>query len=347
MPVLPDSNLSTLTQIRTKVRRLTRSPSINQISNAEIDSYVNTFILYDMPEHLKLASLLTTFTFYTSPFIDTYATNTTLVDDPLYNFKNKYIVPQRPVLIAGYPAMLTQSREQFFNVYPLVNSISSNNVFGDGVTTTFTGFVGGVQGSLINVNRAILRNNVTFSSVDVNNNGLVLKDDGAGNLLTPNTTVTVPASTINYITGAFSVTFLTAPKSGQPVNSQTVAYVPSRPQAVLFFEDEFTVRPVPDQPYRVDIDVYRRPTELLATTDSPELAEWWQYIAYGASKKVFEDRADPDSVQLIMAEFKTQESLCRRRTIVQQTLERTSTIYTEQTGLNGTSMGGGWGGTNF
>jgi hypothetical protein len=72
---------STLQAIRTKIRRLTRKPSVNQISNADIDEYVNTFIQYDMPEHLRLFSLRETHTFYTTPNVDTYATNT-IVNSP-------------------------------------------------------------------------------------------------------------------------------------------------------------------------------------------------------------------------------------------------------------------------
>ena len=35
---------STLSAIRTKVRLLTRTPSLNQMSNATLDNYINTFI---------------------------------------------------------------------------------------------------------------------------------------------------------------------------------------------------------------------------------------------------------------------------------------------------------------
>jgi hypothetical protein len=74
---------------------------------------------------------------------------------------------------------------------------------------------------------------------------------------------------------------------------------------------------------------------------APQLEEWWQYIAYGAAKKIFEDRMDLDSVALILPEYQKQEQLVLRRTIVQNTNERTATIYTEQ--LGGTSGSGFWG----
>ena len=82
----------------------------------------------------------------------------------------------------------------------------------------------------------------------------------------------------------------------------------------------------------------------MATSDSPALNEWWQYIAYGAAKKIFEDRLDMDSVQLILPEYKKQEALCLRRTLVQYANERTMTIYTEQTQPGRGYGGWGWGG---
>lgn len=344
-----DSVISTLQTIRTKVRRLTRTPSENQLSNTDIDTYVNTFILYDFPEHLRQFSLRTVLTFWTEPYIDVYSTVNIPETSPLFNFNNKYISVHDPVFIAGYQVFFSQSRSQFYGIYPYVNSIASIGTVGNGVTTAFTGNVnpnlvapissGTVQQTVL------LRNNVLFSSVDINGNGLALIDDPVnattGNLIIPNDT-TVSYGTINYVTGNFTLTFPAAPGVGQPINSQTVPQVTSLPQALLFYDDQFTVRPIPNQPYRIDIEAYIRPTELLGANDTPEIAQWSQYISYGAAKKVFEDRMDTDSVAQIMPEFKKQELLVLRKTIVQNTNERTSTIYTEQTNM-GTGGYGGFG----
>jgi hypothetical protein len=345
---MPDNTLSTLAQIRTKVRRLTRSPSTAQLTDADIDSYVNNFVLYDFPEHLRLFKLRTTFTFYTKPYVDTYATNTTTLLDPLYNFKNKYVSVHPPVYIAGYNSFYSQNREQFFGIYPIVNSVDSIGSTGDGVTTNFTGTL---------PNAPFLQNNVTFTSVAVANVGLInetntaiaVKDvpsdpfDGTGTFINAISGAAVVGN-INYINGLYNITFPVAPGSGQAINVETVPYQAAQPQALLYYQDTFTVRPVPDESYPINMEVYIRPTELLLVTDMPELSEWWQYIAYGASKKVFEDRMDLDSVQLIMAEFKKQELLAQRRTIVQYTNERTATIYIDQVSYgpgNGFGMGDG------
>ena len=338
---MPDSTLATLDKIRIKVRKLVRSPSSSQISDADIDSYINTFVLYDFPEHLRQFYLRTTFTFYTQPNIDTYETNTTVPTDPLYNFKNLYISTHGPLYIAGMPSYYTQSREQFFVIYPKYSSVESIGSKGNGITVHFAGTLSA---------KPILNNDVTFSSVDINGNGLSLKDvpiAGTTTGLLVTTDTGALAGTIDYISGVYDFTFLVAPANGVAINSQTVPYVASRPQGVCFFQGTFILRPVPDQPYPVNIEVYRRPTELLTDAQLPELAEWWQYIAYGAAKKILEDRMDPDTVQILMPEFKQQEALILRRSLVQQSNERVATIYTEQTSLGAMGNGLGWGGGNF
>ena len=336
---MPDNTLSTLAQIRTKVRRLTRSPSVAQLTDQNIDDYVNNFLLYDFPEHVRLESLRTTLTFYTAPNIDTYSTNTANPNDPLFNFKNRYVNIYSPVYIAGYPAFYSQSRSQFYGIYPIVNQIFQVGT-GDGVTLAFAGTLNSIP---------VLQNNVVIASVDVNNNPLSVKDvpTGAatGNLVVTDTAAVVGA--INYITGVFNVTFPTAPAQGQAINSETVPYVASQPHAVLYYNDEFIIRPVPDQPYAVNLEVQIRPSELLNGVDMPQLSQWWQYIAYGASKKVFEDRMDMDSVQMIMPEFKMQERLALRKTIAQLSQQRSATIYTEQTSTGTGGNGWGWGGGLF
>lgn len=353
----PDSTLSTLTQIRTKVRRLTRSLSSSQLSDAQIDDYVNTFVLYDFPEHLRLFNLQTTFTFFTEPFIDTYESNDT-ASSVFYNFKNKYLNIMPPIYVAGKQSLFLESREQFFGMYPMFNSIASIGTTGDGLTTAFTGVINTQQAIIpsgLTQIVLLLRNNVLFSSVDVNGNSLAMIDypisPTIGNLYVPGG---APTSTvaqdvnnfINYTTGAFKVTFTAAPDTGIAINSQTVAVQPTIPQSMLFYDGKFTMRPVPDQAYRVQMEVARRPTELLSASQSPELAEWWQYIAYGASKKVFEDRMDLESVQQILPEFQKQQTLIQRRTIVQQTSQRTTTIYSNEAGgIGSNSSGAGFGRT--
>lgn len=318
---------STLLAIRKKVRRLTRSPSNSQITDDEINEYINTFVLYDFPEQLRLFSLKETFTFYTTKGTDLYETEIGS-PDPLSNFQNLYITTHEPVYVGGYKVLFTQSRDQFYGMYPFTNSVIDTQSRGNGVAVAFTGTVAAVP---------LLKNNVLFTATDINGIGMKLVDDGAAG---PTGSLTGDGiGTINYETGAYTLLFNTAPGNGEIIWSETVPYQAARPDVVLYFDDRFFVRPVPDKTYPIVLEVYKRPTELLADGTKPELEQWWQYIAYGAAKKVFEDRTDSESIQEIMPEFKQQELLVLRRTIVQQTKERVATIYTE--GI-GDVYGPGW-----
>jgi hypothetical protein len=366
---------STLQAIQNKVRRLTRSPSASQITDVDLQNYINTFVVYDFPEHLRTFNLRTQFTFYTNPYQDEYPTdeasfgdpvaNPTIVNNPLYNFQNKYLTVHPPAYVAGYQTLWTQSRDEFFAIYPKINFIQFTGNNGDGVTTSFTGVINSQQAILpannFNQNIGLLQRQVLFDSLDTNLNGLALVDVPVINAATGNPTVVGnlydPASaayaaalatpptvvdltnTINYATGVYTITFGTAPGANQPINSQTVPNNLAIPQAILYYNNKFVVRPVPDQPYRVNFECYVRPTALLAAGQTPELEEYWQYISIGAAIKILQDRMDMESVQLLMPEFRNQQNLCNRRTLVQYTNERTATIYTDTTGTTGR----GWG----
>lgn len=315
---------STLNAIRLKIRRLTRSPSTAQLTDATIDEYVNTFIQYDFPESLRLFSLKTTFEFYVQPNIDTYPPSS-VVTDPLFQFDQRYITFEGPVYIAGLEGQLSQSRAEFYRIYPFVNSVVDTQLRGDGVTLIFTGTL---------TQLPILQGQVVFTVIGANNVGLILSD---GTTVVPSFPVGLLTSpdglnfgTINYLTGAFTLTFGTAPSAGQPIFAETYPYVAARPTTVLYYDDTFVVRPIPDKAYKIILDAYIRPTELLAAGTSPQLEQWWQYIAISASIKIFQDRMDMDSVQLLLPEANKQERLVLRRTIVQQANERTSTIYVSQ-----------------
>ena len=92
--------MADLAKIQTKVRRLTRSVSESQLTTAQLNEYVNDFILYEMPERLRTFNLRKSFTFYTQPFIDTYTTDST---PELVDFKQKNINVFPPFYFAGRP----------------------------------------------------------------------------------------------------------------------------------------------------------------------------------------------------------------------------------------------------
>ena len=53
---------STVLDMRTKFRRITATPSPTQLSDSEVDKYLQTFLVQDFPEHLRLFNLKETYT---------------------------------------------------------------------------------------------------------------------------------------------------------------------------------------------------------------------------------------------------------------------------------------------
>ena len=390
-PTLAPGN--SLSAIQQKVRRLTRTPSTAQLTDDDLNNYINTFVIYDFPEHLRTFQLRQPFTFTCNPYQDTYYTDIQSFGgaanaglNQLYNFQNLYLAIHKPIFVAGYETFYTQDRHEFYANYPINQFIQSIGQAGDGVTLQFSGtvqFGGTVNNQLNNQNMSLLKRNVLFDSVDVNGNGLSLVDvpvlDATtgvetiwGNLYVPGDQPTTPAAPpvnlgpiqpplasipyftngvnqfnyINYATGQFVITFPYAPQTGQAINSQTVPTIPSRPFAMMYYNNTITLRPVPDQPYVINFEVDARPTQLFNLNSVPQLEELWQYIAYGTAKKIFEDKMDMESVAAILPEFDQQERMCLRRTLVQLANSRASTVYSASTdGNNQFNQGWGYGGT--
>jgi len=331
---------STLLDIENKVRKLTRSPSENQLATATIYDYVNTFLIYDVPEELRLFNVHSTFNLVLEPYVATYDLKTMLVppelnQQPGETLANYLVTINQPFYVDGYKAYYSQSPDEFYNIYPKTQTYMPMG-YGDGVTTAFTFTI--PNGNPINPqvfpNPMLLPNDVQVTSIDANNSGIYLSDtysvqSNAAGVFTGQGT-----GTVNYVTQTVSVNFTVAPGPGQPVNVHYIQVTPSRPAGVLYYENTITVRPVPNQCYTLNFEYYRQPTQLLNSADIPELKQWWQYIAYGAAKKVFEDRMDLESVQQIMPEFNKQERMVLRRTLVLLSNQRTSTIYSQQAGLS-------------
>lgn len=310
-PQVPD-----LSRIRTKVRRLTSSPSINQLSEIDLDNAINDAYTLDLPGHLRTTSLEETYTFYTQPNVDVY-------DFP----KNDYSSISKPLFVAGYPSDWYQDRHQFYNRYP-IREYDQDLTTGNGTVGPFTGTI---------TNLPVLRrgpptganydSKVLISAVDATGASITAVDTSVAGDVGTLTGTGVAAGTINYLTGAVSITFNNAIPSPNAINSQTVSYVASRPQACLFYDDQLTVRPVPDKAYKCQLNAYVLPSVLLADSDIPEVAQWWTYISFLAAKRIFEERQDNEGIASIMPSLKEQETIALRRTIMQNSQKRIATIY--------------------
>lgn len=303
--------MTTLARIRTKVRRLTGSPNPSQLTDADIDDAVNTFYTQDFPANLKTFNLRENYEFWTQPNVETY-------NFPL----NTYTNAQPPLYADGFEVAWTQSQEEFYGYYPQLETINETASAGDGTAGPYAFTLASVP---------ILQGSLSVFADDGSGTFVIMADDGAGALVN---TVTGGGGTgtVNYTSGAVSVTFPGAIPASNPIEATWYPYTTGRPTLCLFFNSQFLMRPVPDRVYRMTVVVNRSPTALLAAGTSPEVEQWWQYIAFGASMKVVEDRGDMDTYRDLMPLFMNQQNLVLYRTIQQQKSQRTATIFTQQLG---------------
>ena len=121
--------------------------------------------------------------------------------------------------------------------------------------------------------------------------------------------------TVDYTTGAVSVTFATAPTSGTNVTLSWEGYEGRRPTAVLFYNNLFRFWPIPDTVYRVQLKAYRIEDPLTSATDTPRLEEWGPAIAYGAARLILAEAGEYDKYAAVTQLYKEQIDYILMRTV--------------------------------
>ena len=297
-----------LTDIRNKVRRITGRPNTAQISDAQIDQYINTYYVFDLSEQLRLESFRVNYQFVTN------------ANQPAYDFpKNLYLTDMPPVYIGGYQSYFTQSRENFFRFNSQLTYYQQNVATGNGTVGPYSftltavpvipgfkpnGPYGGAYTPSVaaapnnpgtDVPASVINWNVMISGQDINGTNINLVDDGGsdtimvgttptsvhsnlGLLFDPNDQSTLPAlarGTINYLTGQVNINaapgFNQAIANGSTITCQSIPYVASRPRSACFFQDQILLYPTPDNAYTVSFEAFQYPTAFMGTTGSQPL----------------------------------------------------------------------------
>lgn len=359
----------TLASAVTKTRKITGSSNSFQVTDEDIVRKMHSFYSYDLPAKFRSLKLKDVYTFTTNIGQDVYPFNSEL-----------YITVNQPCYCAKREIKLFHNPWNFYAVnYNWQHHANFN--FGNGTTGPYEGFtiaapliasVNNDPGTQSNPNLFFTQGrvqNILITANVIGPNGIGqtqnVTDDGQGNLIqifqTSNSgnqeygwtyyrqyassTPTLPGgATINYQTGEISgLVFAEAIPEGTPIQIQYNPKKFSIPLAILFFQNQFTVAPVPDSGYTIELTCYRQPIQALLAADmsgNPELSEWWEILAVGASKKIFEERLDSDGVMYIDKMLKERYDIIETRTYAQIGQERISTLYTDQLTYNYGSGGG-------
>jgi len=278
-----------LADIRKKVRQVTGRFSVSDLTNQQLDDYINKYYVYTFPAEVKLEAKLTTYQFTTTPYEAKYSM-------PVETYTNF----DPPATVNNMPLEWYQDRMTFVNQNTTQYTFS-NPWTGDGATAVFT---------------TTLAYPISPSTLTISDNTETFVDTTTA-WTTSNISITGNlggSATINLSTGVVSVTFNTPPISGQLIYLNYMAFSANRPQAILMYDNTFELYPVPDQPYIVKMGAYQVVTAFVNATDTPGLNEWGPCIAYGAARDIFSDYGENDLYVQTTSLYKEQVSYILTRT---------------------------------
>ncbi len=212
------------------------------------------------------------------------------------------------------------------------------NAYGIGSNTT--------KGRLLFVNTNAVGDNVYLDSSNAQQPAVPVLSP-IGSVQNANTNLNAPypptpltpqyCGTVNYVTTQIDITLPVPPMPGTQLNIWAATYQVGRPYNLLFWNNELTIRPVPDNVYAVEVETYLTPAQFMQTTDNPILNQWSQYIAYGTAMEILRERQDMEGVENLREGFTRQEALVLERQSIEEIGEPNITLF------NSTQSGTGYG----
>lgn len=372
---------STYTFIESKVRRLTASGSQASMTSALVAEYINNFYNNDFPYAIKIDQQRSVYKLLTIPNVDRYPVDVNNLQgfrapvyfegiqgnffknrDQLYNLYPRYPTQYQPASGDGITTSFTfilfgnnvnpfpQPNFGILSTQVVIGGIDVNGnpirIIDDGGAVVNSYGIGSntTVGQLLFINQNSVGNNVYLDPTSIPIN----KQEPAIPPLSPLPVPSPPVvltpqycGTVNYVTTSITVNFPVAPAAGTMINVWASQYQVGRPYNLLFWNNEFTIRPVPDNVYLCEVEAYQTPSQFMNTTDNPVLNQWAQYIAYGSAREILRDRQDMEGVANLEEGFMRQEGLVLERQAVEEINQPNITMF------NSTNYGnnscGGWG----
>lgn len=364
---------STYSMIEQKVRRLTASASQSALSSADIQQYVNTFYNQDFPYAIKIDQQRSVYKFLTIPNVDRYPVDVNNCQgfrapiyfegvqgnffknrDQLFNLYPRFPTQYQPIGGDGVTTNFTftlfgnnqnpfpQPNFGILSTQVIIGGIDKNGnpirIIDDGGAVVSATGIGSntTTGQLLYITQNNVGNNVYLNSSGNQEPSIPplspLPVPSPPSALTPQY-----CGTVNYVTTSITVNFPVAPAAGTMINVWASTYQVGRPYNLLFWNNEFTIRPVPDNVYLCEVETFQTPSQFMMTTDNPTLNQWWQYIAFGASREILRDRQDMEGVENLQEGFMRQEGLVLERQSIEEIGQPNITTF------NSTSTGYGYG----
>jgi len=323
-----------LLEMRNTVRRMTARYSPAQMPDTQIDRYINLAYTLHFPEQFKNLKLTKPYVFTTIPNVDTYPF---LYENNPANNQGQSVTQtpgnitiSPPVYCQGYILRYYQDKSTFYNRWPKL-TVNQQIATGTGGLFLYTGTIPSTP--FLRAQQDIFGNDteaaVIISGYNDSGYSFSISDSPQANT---NTGLLVdtnnfPVGLVNYVTGAYSFTLVIP--ANTPIYASVVPYQSSRPTDVIFYNQQITFRPVPQQVYQVEFQISQQPTDLIANSDAPELDEWYLFICAIAAKLIYTDFPDPEGMAYLMPIYQDQLQMAQRRTLRQMGSQRAATIFSQ------------------
>lgn len=369
---------TTLTYIIKKVRHLTASASESALSTSDIEEAINRFYSQDFPYSIKIDQQRSVYKFLTIPNVDRYPIDVNKYQGfraPVYFggrkgnfFKNRdqlfNLFPRYPTRFLPASGDGNETNFSFTLFGNSSNPFPSPNL---GILSTQV-VIGGIDANdnpirIVDDGGAVVNSfgigsNTTTGQLlllDQNTVGENVYLDGSNEQqpaippLSPLPAPSPPSAltgqyvgTVDYVSTAITLTLPVAPKAGTQLNVWAATYNPGRPYNMLFWNNELTIRPVPDNVYPIEVEVFQSPTQFTELEDSPQIKQWGQYLAYGAAREILRDRQDMEGVENLREGFERQEALVLERQSIEEIDQPNVTLFNSTVTNYGIGYGNGY-----
>lgn len=233
----------------------------------------------------------------------------------------------------GLPINLQQDPNQFQNVYGNMRS-NYTPIYGNGTIGAYTcalqsfPMLPGYTDAL-----GLLHPNVILTTTSTTGTELEVYDNGIGSMIGNG------SGTVNYQTGVISNLIFSLPVlDGAPIYANNSYYAQGRPYAVLFYQNAFSFRPVPDRPYCIQYDCYAIPQPFTETTTTLPLPSYFTLLAQGTALQVAHMIGDQSQVLKIKSAYDQSKIYIQNITTRQRANLRPSTQFFNPSGYGYTNQ---------
>jgi len=284
----------TLGNIRTKIRRVTGRLTNEEMTNEELDDRINKYYQYTFPAEVKLERQHSFFDFLTVANQATYDFEEVTAPLVFTNIEPPATVDNLSLIYYQDPGRFNEE-----NPYQVTRLVPWS---GNGFITIFDIQVVGFPifpGTLVITDNFEIFEDTNTIFADNNDN---IEGNKGGK------------ASVDYSTGAITVTFNNPPSNGQPIFLSYILFQAGRPTAVLFYDNTFKFFVPPNTSYRFQMKGYKVVDPLVDASDTPTYSQWGPAIAYGTARDIHSDFGEFDAYEQVTKLYKEQLDYVMTRT---------------------------------